>query len=143
MRVVLDTVIYVRALINPIGRWGRLVLEIARRHIVITSPEIIREVIEVLHRQEVRDKLPLLEYSVRLEVILATLQEAEVVEPADRPPVCRDADDDKFFWCAAAGSADYIISEDKDILSVGEYRGAKTISADAFMTLAAEQELQG
>lgn len=143
MRVVLDTVIYVRALINPKGRWGRLVLEIARRHIVITSPEIIREVIEVLHRQEVRDKLPLLEYSVRLEVILATIQEAEVAEPADRPPVCRDAADDKFFWCAAAGAVGCIISEDKDILNVAKYRGAKTVSADAFMTLAAEQELQG
>ena len=143
MRVVLDTVIYVRALINPKGRWGRLVLEIARQHMLITSPEIVREVIEVLHRQEVRDKLSLLEHSVRIEVILATLQEAEVVEPAGRPTVCRDADDDKFFWCAAAGSADYIISEDKDILSVGQYRGVKTVSADAFMTLLAEQELEG
>ena len=135
MRIVLDTVVYVRALINPKGRWGRLALEVARRHATITSPEIIREVIEVLQRQELKQRLPEMEYKVRFEAILATLREAEVVEPAERPPLCRDPDDDKFFWCAAAASADYIVSEDGDILAVAEYEGCRTISAADFRRL--------
>jgi predicted nucleic acid-binding protein len=49
--------------------------------------------------------------------------------------VCRDADDDKFFWCAAAASADYIVSEDRDILAVEEYEGSRTISAADFLHL--------
>ena len=135
MRIVLDTVVYVRALINPKGRWGRLVFEVAAGHTVVTSPEIIREVIEVVRRQELRDKLPLLEYPVRVEAILATLGEAEVVEPMERPAVYRDADDDKFFWCAAAASADYIVSEDKDILDIEAYQGTRTITASEFLSL--------
>ena len=135
MRIVLDTVIYVRALINPKGRWGRLAVEVARRHTTITSPEIMREVIEVLQRQELKHKLPAMEYTVRFEAILAALREAEVVEPNDQPSVCRDADDGKFFWCAAAASADYIVSEDSDILAVEEYEGSRTISAADFLHL--------
>ncbi len=33
-------------------------------------------------------------------------------------PVCRDPDDDKFIACALGGSADVIISGDKDLLAV-------------------------
>lgn len=135
MRIVLDTVIYVRALINPKGIWGFLALEVAKRHTTITSPEIMREVIEVLQRQELRGRLQEIEYAVRFETILAALREAEVVESTDRSPVCRDADDDKFFWCAAAASADYVVSEDGDILAVEEYAGCRTISAGDFLLL--------
>ena len=135
MRIVLDTVIYVRTLINPKGIWGRLALDVATRHTVITSPEIMREVMEVLQRQDLRDKLPAMEYAVRFETILAALRQAEVVEPKDRPTVCRDSNDDKFFWCAATASADYIISEDRDILDVEEYAGCLTISAADFLDL--------
>jgi uncharacterized protein len=138
MRIVLDTVVYVRALINPTGRWGRFVFEVAPRHRVITSPEIIREVIEVVRRQELRDKVPLLEYPVRVEAILTTFAKAEVVEPAECPAVCRDPDDDKFFWCAAAAAADYIVSEDKDILDVEVYQGTRTVTASEFLSLPAD-----
>jgi putative PIN family toxin of toxin-antitoxin system len=135
VKIVLDTVIYVRALINPKGRWGRLVFEVGRRHTVVTSPEILREVIEVIQRQEVRNKLPLLAYPARLEAVLGVLRESTVVEPSERPAVCRDADDDKFFWCALAASADYIISEDRDVLDVSKYEGSRTISAADFLEL--------
>ena len=135
MRIVLDTVIYVRALINPKGKWGRLASEVARRHTTITSPEIMREVIEVLQRQALKSKLPEIEYAVRFEAILAALREAEIVQPKDRPSVCRDPDDDKVFWCAAAASADYIVSGDSDILAVEEYEGSRTISAADFLAL--------
>ena len=131
MRVVLDTIVYVRALLNPKGRRGRLVFDTAQQHVVVVSPDIVREVIEVLYRPELREKLPRLEFSARLEAILSILEGVEVVEPKDCPLVCRDPDD-KFFWCAVAASADYIISEDRDILDVGNYRGIHAISAAVF-----------
>jgi putative PIN family toxin of toxin-antitoxin system len=135
VRIVLDTVIYVRALINPNGRWGRLALEVARRHTTITSPEIMREVIEVLQRPELKDTLPAMEYAFRFEAILAALRQAEVVEPKKQASVCRDPDDDKSFWCAAAAGADYIVSEDGDVSAVEEYEGSRTISAADFLEL--------
>jgi predicted nucleic acid-binding protein len=49
--------------------------------------------------------------------------------------VCRDSTDDKFFECAKAGKAGYIISEDRDILDIGEYDGIQTVSAARSMEL--------
>ena len=139
MIVVLDTVVYVRALINPKGRWGQIVFEIAGRYGVAVSPEIIREVIDVLSRPELKAKLPTIEYLPRFETILGVLQQAEVFEPEDGEPVCRDPDDDMFFWCADEASADYIISGDKDVLAVSSFRGIRTVSAVEFTIILEEQ----
>ena len=58
-----------------------------------------------------------------------------MVEPDQQLAVCRDPSDNKFFECAVAGDADYIASEDRDILSVGEYEGIRTVSTEEFMAL--------
>jgi putative PIN family toxin of toxin-antitoxin system len=135
MRAVLDTVVFVRALINPKSRWGRLVYERSNRFGIVLSVEITQEILEVLQRPELREKMPRLDYAVRLGGLLARLGEAKVVEPTERPAVCRDRKDDKFFWCAAAASAAYIVSEDRDILDVPEYQGVKTVSAGEFLQI--------
>ena len=54
MRAVLDTVIFVRALINPKGRWGRLLFDHSDKYVIVLSPEIVREILEVIHRPELR-----------------------------------------------------------------------------------------
>lgn len=135
MRAVLDTVIFVRALLNPQGRWGRLLFDSPGRYVIVLSPMIVREIIEVLHRPEIENKIPRLEFTIRFTAILSKLEEAEIVEPTDQPPVCRGPGDDKFFWCAVSGGADYIVSEDRDMLDVSEYQGAKTASAEQFMRI--------
>jgi len=135
MKAVLDTVIFVRALINPKSRWGRLLFELNDKYEIVLSPAIVREVLAVIHRSTLRRRLPRLADPVALDQVLALLEEAEIVEPTDVPRVCRDAADDKFFACAAAGQADFIVSEDQDILAVGEYRGVKTQTAEEFVAV--------
>jgi len=135
MRVVLDTVIFVRALINPHGKWGRLLFELSDRYVIVLSPEIIKEILSVLYRPSLHRHFPEMAEPARLKGILATLEEAEVVEPTKKLSVCRDPHDDKFFECAVEGRAQYIVSEDRDILDVGEYEGVRTIAADEFTTL--------
>jgi hypothetical protein len=39
------------------------------------------------------------------------------------------------FACALAGRADYIVSEDRDILAAGEYEGIRTVRAVQFLKL--------
>jgi putative PIN family toxin of toxin-antitoxin system len=135
MRVVLDTVIFVRALINPHGKWGRLLFKLSERYVVVLSPEIIEEILSVLYRPSLRQRFPEMAEPARLKRILATLEEAEVVEPTKKLSLCRDPHDDKFFECAIEGRAQYIVSEDRDILDVGEYEGIKTITAEEFIAL--------
>ena len=135
MRVVLDTVVFVRALINPHGKWGRLLFELSDRYVIVLSPEIIKEILSVLYRPSLRQRFPEMAEPARLKQILTILEEAEVVEPTRKLSVCRDPHDDKFFECAVEGRAQYIVSEDRDILDVGEYEGIKTIAADELIAL--------
>ena len=138
MRAVFDTVLFVRALINPGGRWGRLLFELSDRYVLVLSPEIIREVLDVLHRSRLRERFPQID-EVAVDRALAVMERAEVVTPAVSLSVCRDPNDDKLFECATAGEASYIVSEDKDVLAVGEYQGVKMVSAAEFMRLIAPE----
>ncbi|HEY8767295.1 MAG TPA: putative toxin-antitoxin system toxin component, PIN family [Dehalococcoidia bacterium] len=134
MRVVVDTVVFVRALINPKGRWGRLLFELRDRYDIVLSPEIAEEILTVLYRSELRKKFPQID-EIAIGRVLALFEQAGVVEQTEKLRVCRDPTDDKFFECAKAGAAGYIISEDRDILDVGEYDGIQTVSAARFMEL--------
>jgi putative PIN family toxin of toxin-antitoxin system len=46
--------------------------------------------------------------------------------------VCRHRADDKFLSCAVAAKADYIVSGDKDLLVLGNFRNIPIITASAF-----------
>ncbi len=135
MRAVLDTVIFVRALINPKGRWGRLLFGLSDRYVIVLSPEIIKEIVGVLYRPSLRQRFPQMADLPMLQRVLWLFEQAEAVEPAQVIAVCRDPADDKFFACAIAGRAQYIVTEDKDILNVGEYRGVTPVTAEEFMAL--------
>jgi putative PIN family toxin of toxin-antitoxin system len=135
MRAVLDTVVFVRALINPKGRWGRLLFEHADKYVIVLSPEIVKEILDVINRPELHRRFPEMADLPRMDLVLSRLEEAEVVEPRERLEVCRDPNDNKFFECAIAARADYIVSEDKDLLVVAEYKGIRTVSAAEFLTI--------
>lgn len=135
MRVVLDTVVFVRALINPKGSWGRLLFEYPDDYVLILSPEIVREILDVINRPTLRRRFPEMADLPRMDMVLSKLEEAEVVEPRERLAVCRDPNDNKFFECAVNAKADYIVSEDRDILDVQEYEGIKAVSAAEFLTI--------
>jgi putative PIN family toxin of toxin-antitoxin system len=132
VRAVFDTVVLVRALINPHGRWGRLLFELNDLYILALSPEIIVEIVDVLHRSSLRHRLPQVD-EIAVGRALTIIGEAEVVELRERLDVCRDPNDNKFFECAVAAGADYIVSEDRDILDVGAYRGIKMATAKEFI----------
>jgi putative PIN family toxin of toxin-antitoxin system len=134
MRVVLDTVIYVRALINRQGPPGRIVHEFYAQFTSLTSPPLIPEVFDVLGRSSLRTKLPN-STDISWQRVLTLLATSELVVPRRRLDVCRDPNDNKFFECAVAGRADYIVSEDSDILDVGEYEGVRTITAQGFIDI--------
>jgi uncharacterized protein len=135
MRAVLDTVVFVRALINPKGRWGRLLFEHADKYVIVLSPEIVKEILDVINRPELHRRFPEMADLPRMDLVLSRLEEAEVVEPRERLEVCRDPNDNKFFECAVAVRAGYIVSEDKDLLVVAEYKGIRTVSAAEFLTI--------
>lgn len=135
MRAVLDTVVFVRALINPKSNCGRLLFDLADNYVIVLSPAIIAEIISVLYRPSLRQRFRQIADLPQLDRVLALFEQAEVVGSEQDVSVCRDPNDDKFFACAVAGRAQYIVSEDKDILAVSEYEGVRTITAADFIAL--------
>jgi putative PIN family toxin of toxin-antitoxin system len=131
-RAVFDTNIFLRALLNPHSRCGRLLDELADRYELIVSPAIVREILEVLHRPRLRAKFPQLA-SIDLQQILGLFEQAEVVTPRNVPAVCRDPDDDEFLACAAEGRADFLVTEDRDLLDLGTHQGTRICGPAEFL----------
>jgi predicted nucleic acid-binding protein len=52
--------------------------------------------------------------------------------------VIEDPEDDKFVETALVAGAQWLVSGDKHLLRLGDYRGLKVISARAFLDLLAE-----
>lgn len=138
MRAVLDNVIFVRALINPYGVCGLVLGELQSRYTIVLSPDIIREIMDVTRRSSLEEKLGVSGDPPPVDRVLDLIQYAEVVEPEMELNVCRDPKDNKFFECAVAASADYIVSEERDILDVEEFEGVRTINAADFVKILRE-----
>jgi putative PIN family toxin of toxin-antitoxin system len=134
LRAVFDTNVVVRAMINPHGTWGQL-LRMRGAYTMVGSSETLAELMQIIGRPALRRWLAHYADHPARAAVVAALDDIELVEPASLPPVCRDPEDDKFFACAVAGGAAYIVSEDRDMLSVGEYRGIRAVRAGEFLRL--------
>jgi predicted nucleic acid-binding protein len=102
----------------------------------IVSPPVATEILEVIGRPEVVRlfrRVPLRDPAA----VRAVLAEAEPVEIdlATIPRVCRDAKADKVLATAKAGGASFIVSEDDDLLVLGEYDGIRIVNAETFLRI--------
>lgn len=95
-------------------------------------------IIPLFSRETFREFKMVLEYPkfslTRQEINLIIEEEVfpyfEIIEIMDKvKKVCRDGDDDKFIACAVTAPADFIVSGDKDLLDIREYKSVRIISA--------------
>ena len=59
----------------------------------------------------------------------------EIIPAQSQVHVCRDPDDDKFVSCAIDGQCYYIVSGDKDLLTLKEYSDVKIVTVSVFFEL--------
>lgn len=57
--------------------------------------------------------------------------------------VCRDPKDDKLLACAVEGLADYLVTGDRDLLVLREFRGVRIVAPVEFVRILAEAEASG
>lgn len=127
-RVVVDTNIFVSSF------WGgnprkliRLFLE--GKITLLSSPEIIEEVERVLKRILGND-------SDANNLISLFKLKATIVKPRKTYNVIKDdPHDNKFLACAYEGEADFIISGDKHLLQLTEFKCIKVITVKQFLDL--------
>jgi putative PIN family toxin of toxin-antitoxin system len=125
-KVVFDTNILVSALLFKGGLAGLVDLWKRGRLIPVLSRETFQEFKAVLEYP----KFSLTHQEIKVIIEEEVLPYFEVVEITDTVKgICRDADDDKFIACAVSAAADFIVSGDKDLLDMGQYKSVRIISA--------------
>lgn len=129
MRIVLDTNVVLSALLWR-GTPYQL-LDAIRSHgeaRFFTSPALLDELADVLTRPSATKRLAIIGKTAR-EVLADYIEAVEVVEPEHVPRVVPDdADDDQVIAAAIAAGADWIVSGDADLLSMGIYQDIPIIT---------------
>jgi len=124
IRVVLDTNVVISGLFWK-GNPHRLLMACKERKLkMVTSVDLLEELKTVLLREK---KFGLNEKKVK-EIITAIAQVSEIVVPKERLSVIKEhLSDNRVLECAKEGNAQYIISGDKHLLSLEEYKGIKIV----------------
>lgn len=129
------SIIDTSTLISALGWEGkpRQILNycLEKRFKLITSPQILMEIREVLFRE----KFDFIDSGKKNEFILLLSQLAEIVYPKHKVDICRDKEDNKFIELALSANVNIIVSSDNDLLVIGEYRGIKILSVDEFLKM--------
>ena len=113
------------------------------RFTLLVSEPILAEIQDVLSRPEVLRRLRMrsLEAGALIELLR---RKSVLITPTVQVTRSRDPDDDKFLECAIAGGADYVVSADGDLLSLGDAQGIPIVDAPAFwQVLVGEARDQG
>ena len=133
MNVVLDTNIYVGALITPTGTSGQVVA--AWRSLmfeVVTTRHLITELERALTYPQVQRYISLPD--AELADLLQRLYGIAIrVEPDTTLDVSRDPDDNFILEAAVAGEVEYLVTNDNDLLSLRTYAEIEIVTAAQFL----------
>lgn len=133
MRVVLDTGIFVSALIRRRGTIGAILGALRDgRFTAIYTRDLLVEIIDVLGRDKFRVKYHIEPDDVSALINLIRLR-GELVIPGQAVQACRDPKDDKFLEAALAGGADCIVSGDADLIDMGSFEGIPILRPSEFL----------
>jgi len=128
MKVVFDTNIFISAFVISGSQAEKAVLRIIEgRDVLLLSKGILDEVLTVLSTKFSRDK----EEISRVAVILSEM--AEWVEPSEKIKVLHDDPDNRILECAVDGNSDTIVTGDKELLKLREYKKTRIISLKEYL----------
>jgi putative PIN family toxin of toxin-antitoxin system len=116
IRAIIDTSVLIRYLIKPSAAIKELIEErwLGDEVQMVTALDLIAELEGVLKRDYIQTLIRTDEGQALLDAIT---QKADILPPLGPVPAyTRDPKDDKFVACALVGDANYLITEDKDML---------------------------
>jgi putative PIN family toxin of toxin-antitoxin system len=135
MRVVLDTNVVVSATLIRGGNEDRILRAWQRGAFdLVLSPPILEEIGRAL----LYEKLQRFQWMSEEEIVsfLEALSQESILVPGDTAlKVSRDPADDKFLAAAIEGRAQYVVSGDRDLLTVKAYRGIGIVRPAAFLEI--------
>ena len=143
-KAVLDTTVLVSAFLKPVpeGPAFRLLgLASDNAFELYLSDDILAETSDVLlNRKHLRKRYAYPDSAV--DQFCKGLAELAVAVISDPPPVqvVRDPNDNMIVACALVADADYIVTRDKDLLSLGRHDHIEIITPEAFLQVLRDTE---
>jgi putative PIN family toxin of toxin-antitoxin system len=92
------------------------------------TKEIIDEYIETI--DYLKDKYKDKNINIPINHIISSVH---CIESKTKIDICRDPDDNKFIECAMDGKCVYIVSGDKDLLTIGEIENIEIVTVSEFL----------
>lgn len=127
MRIVVDTNVVISGVFFG-GMPSKVLIAIASGKVkACATSEIIDEYNEIIEEMILRKQGHL-----KKDIINPLIASMEIIERKSIIKLSRDPDDDKFLECAKDGKALYIVSGDKDLLTIENYEGIEIITAKEF-----------
>jgi putative PIN family toxin of toxin-antitoxin system len=144
IRVVLDTNVFVSAILSPEGPPARI-LEIALtgRIRLVISQAILREIRQVLQYPKIQKLLKKRRITApELEAVVLKILKVAFLTTGQLSleGICGDPADDMVVSCAVEGEVDFIVSGDQDLTSLESYQWIKIVAPAAFLKLTEEAE---
>lgn len=129
-RIVLDSNVFVSAVLSPTGRPGAILAAWRRQQVtLLIAPLLLAEYSEVLHRPALRARHRQSDTTLSA-LFMEVLLSAEAVMPlalVSLPLSSRDPDDDLLLAIALAGNAQYLVTGDDDLLSLRGHEALGTV----------------
>jgi putative PIN family toxin of toxin-antitoxin system len=130
-RIVLDTNIFISAIIKS-GKPRKILKKgIGGNYSLVISGEILQEIIGVLRRP----KFNMAEADVR-KIMFGIIESSETISIRSKFKVVKnDPDDDIVVNTAYDGNADYIVSGDSDLLKLKNFKGIRIVTVDEILII--------
>lgn len=136
LKVVLDTNQFVSSVIIKKGPPAQLLQAWRKRaYILIISRQIMAEVEKALHYPRILKKYHLLEKDI--EALIDIIEHEAIVTPSLHKVnvIKEDPDDNQILACALEGKAQYIVSGDKHLLKIGQYKNIAIVTVREFLKI--------
>ena len=130
MKVVLDTNVFISGIFWE-GNFCSQIIDAWRKEkfTLISSLEIIEELVSTLRDFKIyMSEEMILEWKkiiIENSLIVMTSSELKIIEA--------DPEDNKFLEAGVDGGVDYIVSQDRHLLDVGDFRGIKIVLPERFL----------
>ena len=141
-KAVLDTTVLVSALLRHVpGGASCEFLRLAQEgaYELYLSDDILEETARVLLTSERIRKRYRYSDADAAEFCQLLAQSATIVSDVPELTVVRDPNDNMIVACAIAARADYLVTRDRDMLSLGEYEGVSIVTPEAFLQMLRQQ----
>jgi putative PIN family toxin of toxin-antitoxin system len=136
MKVVFDTNVLVSALIKA-GKPRDLFNKLVKDKQIVLSKDILKEFLEVIENPKVAKYTSEKDLAIFLKALKSA---ARIVQVKSKfKAVKEDPDDDTIVRAAYDSKSNYIVSGDKHLLSLSEFRGIRIVTVDEMLRLLKEE----